>query len=180
MKRKKILTQENVMIQSKKAFFSALLSLSLCMSAVVDAAVEQTLSIIKPEAVVEGHMGEIIATFEREGLKIVGMKMVQLTEEEAGSFYAVHAERPFYKDLCRYMSSGPVLVQVLSGEDAIRVNRELMGATDPRHAKEGTIRARFARSIQENTVHGSDSRDSAAQEIRFFFKESELTSDSLI
>lgn len=161
------------MIRSR--LFSGVLScFFLLQGACLSAAVEETLSIIKPEAVREGHMGEIVATFEREGLKIVGMKLLQLSEEEAGRFYAVHRERPFYGELCRYMSSGPVLVQVLRGESAILANRTLMGATNPSQAEVGTIRERFAHSIQENAVHGSDSAESARQEIAFFFTDSEL------
>ena len=133
---------------------------------------ESTLSIIKPEAVREGHMGEIITMFERGGLTVSQGKMIHLTEEQAADFYAVHKDRPFFKDLVKYMTSGPVFVQVLEGDNAVKRNREIMGATNPKEATEGTIRARFAESIQANAVHGSDSLENAEKEIAFFFSKS--------
>jgi nucleoside-diphosphate kinase len=132
-------------------------------------AVEQTLSIIKPDGVQKNLIGEIYSRFEKAGLQIVAARMLQLSSKQAEGFYAVHAERPFYADLVRYMMSGPVMVQVLEGNDAINKNREIMGATNPAAAAPGTIRADFADSIEENIVHGSDAPDTAAQEIRFFF-----------
>jgi nucleoside-diphosphate kinase len=137
---------------------------------------EQTLSIIKPDAVADGHIGEIIARFEKAGLKPVAMKMVQLTEEQAKAFYLVHVERPFYMDLVRFVIEGPVVVMVLEGEGAVALNRQLMGATNPKDAALGTIRKDFAESIERNVVHGSDSRDNAKQEILFFFKPSDIHS----
>ncbi len=130
---------------------------------------EQTLSIIKPDGVEKNIIGEIYRRFENAGLRIVAARMLQLSREQAEGFYAVHRERPFFADLVSYMMSGPVMVQVLEGEDAIARNRELMGATDPAKADAGTIRADFAQSIEENVVHGSDAAETAAQEIRFFF-----------
>lgn len=132
-------------------------------------AVEQTLSIIKPDGVQKNLIGEILARFEQAGLSIVAARMAQLSKEEAEEFYAVHRERPFYRDLVRYMTSGPVMIQVLEGENAIERNRRIMGATNPADADEGTIRADFAASIEENVVHGSDAPDTAAREIAFFF-----------
>ncbi len=137
-------------------------------------AVERTLSIIKPDAVAKSVIGEILTRFEKAGLNVVAAKMVQLSEQVAGGFYAEHKERPFYKDLVSFMTSGPVVVQVLEGENAIALNRELMGATNPKDAAAGTIRADFAETIDENAVHGSDSAASAAREISYFFAESEL------
>lgn len=137
-------------------------------------AVERTLSIIKPDAVAKNVIGEIVSRFEKAGLKIVATKMVQLSAREAGGFYAEHKERPFFKDLVSFMTSGPVVVQVLEGENAIARNRELMGATDPKKADKGTIRANFAVSIDENSVHGSDSAASAAREISYFFAATEV------
>lgn len=137
-------------------------------------AVERTLSIIKPDAVAKNVVGEILTRFEKAGLQVVAAKMLQLSDQVAGGFYAEHKERPFYKDLVGFMTSGPVLVQVLEGENAIALNRELMGATDPAKADAGTIRADFAQSIDANAVHGSDSPASAAREIAYFFAESEL------
>ncbi|NCF24548.1 MAG: nucleoside-diphosphate kinase [Gammaproteobacteria bacterium] len=134
-------------------------------------AVEQTLSIIKPDGVQKNLIGEIYRRFEEAGLEIVAVKMKHLTEEEAQGFYAVHRERPFYNDLVAYMTSGPVIVQVLQGEGAIEKNRDIMGATNPADAEPGTIRADFAASIEENVVHGSDGPDTAATEIAFFFGE---------
>ena len=131
--------------------------------------VEQTLSIIKPDGVQKNLIGEIYDRFEKAGLQIVAARMVQLSKERAEDFYAVHKERPFYNDLVRYMTSGPVMVQALEGENAINRNREIMGATNPAEAEKGTIRADFAESIEENIVHGSDGAETAAQEIVFFF-----------
>ena len=137
-------------------------------------AVERTLSIVKPDAVGKNVIGEILARFEKAGLQIVAAKMLQLDDEKAGGFYAEHAERPFFKDLVGFMTSGPVVVQVLEGEGAIAKNRELMGATNPQEADAGTIRADFAQSIDANAVHGSDSTESAAREIAYFFKDEEI------
>jgi nucleoside-diphosphate kinase len=136
--------------------------------------VERTLSIIKPDGVGKNLIGEILGRFEKAGLRIVAAKMKHLTTEEAQGFYAVHRERPFYADLVSYMTSGPVMVQVLEGEDAIARNREIMGATNPADAAPGTIRKDFAASIEENVVHGSDGPDTAAAEIAFFFGEDGL------
>ena len=132
-------------------------------------ATERTLSIIKPDAVAKNVIGQIYSRFEGAGLKIVAARMVQLSRAEAEGFYAVHRERPFFKDLVEFMISGPVFVQVLEGEDAIAKNRDLMGATDPKKAEPGTIRADFAESIDANAVHGSDAPETAAVEIAFFF-----------
>ena len=132
-------------------------------------AVERTLSIIKPDAVAKNVIGEIYSTFEKAGLKIVAARMMHLSKEQAGEFYAVHKERPFYNDLVSFMTSGPVMVQALEGENAVLAHREVMGATNPAEAAEGTIRKRFASSIDENASHGSDATDTAAQEIAFFF-----------
>ena len=137
-------------------------------------AVERTLSIIKPDADAKNLIGKIYSRFESNGLQIVAAKMLRLSDSVAGGFYAEHAERPFYPALIEFMTSGPVVVQVLEGEDAIAKNRELMGATNPQEAAEGTIRADFASSIDANAVHGSDSAQSAAREIAYFFAESEL------
>ena len=131
--------------------------------------VEQTLSIIKPDGVQKNLIGEIYSRFEKAGLQIVAAKMLHLSRQQAEGFYAVHSERPFFDDLVSYMTSGPIIVQALAGEDAINKNREIMGATDPAEADEGTIRADFAETIEENIVHGSDGPDTATQEIEFFF-----------
>lgn len=139
-------------------------------------AVERTLSIIKPDAVAKNAIGKIISRFEDGGLRVVAAKMLQLNDDSAGGFYAEHRERPFYKDLVGFMTSGPVIVQVLEGENAIVRNRELMGATNPAEAAPGTIRADFAKSIDANAVHGSDSPASAEREIGYFFKQEELCS----
>lgn len=137
-------------------------------------AVERTISIIKPDAVAKNVIGEIYSRFEKAGLKIVAAKMAHLSREQAEGFYAVHKERPFFNDLVSFMISGPVMIQVLEGEDAVAKNRELMGATNPAQAAPGTIRADFAESIDENAVHGSDGADTAAEEIAYFFKADEL------
>ena len=137
-------------------------------------AVERTISIIKPDAVAKNVVGEIYSRFEKAGLKIVAAKMAHLSREQAEGFYAVHRERPFFNDLVSFMISGPVMIQVLEGEDAIGKNRDLMGATNPAQAAPGTIRADFAVSIDENAVHGSDGAETAAQEIAYFFKDNEL------
>ncbi len=139
-------------------------------------AVERTLSIIKPDAVAKNVIGQIYTRFESNNLKIVASKMKWLSKQEAEAFYAVHRERPFFKDLVEFMISGPVQVQVLEGENAIMKNRELMGATDPKKAAKGTIRADFAQSIDANAVHGSDSPETAAVEIAFFFPEMSIYS----
>ena len=131
--------------------------------------VEQTLSIIKPDGVQKNLIGEIYSRFEKAGLQIVAARMLQLSQQQAEGFYAVHRERPFFNDLVTYMTSGPVVVQALQGDDAINKNRQIMGATDPANADEGTIRAEFAESIEVNMVHGSDAPETAAQEIAYFF-----------
>ena len=131
--------------------------------------IERTLSIIKPDAVAKNVVGQIYARFEAAGLKIIAAKMVQLSRGEAQAFYAVHRERPFYRDLVEFMTSGPVMIQVLEGENAVVRNRDLMGATDPKKAAPGTIRADFADSIDANAVHGSDALETAAVEVAFFF-----------
>ena len=138
-------------------------------------ATERTLSIIKPDATRRNLTGRINAKFEEAGLRIVAQKRLQLTQAQAGAFYAVHRERPFYKDLVAFMTSGPVVVQVLEGENAVARNREVMGATNPANAAEGTIRKEFAESIEANSVHGSDSPENAAAEIAFFFAGIEIT-----
>ena len=137
-------------------------------------AIERTLSIIKPDAVAKNVIGEIYSRFERAGLRIVAAKMAHLSREQAEGFYAVHKERPFFKDLVGFMIYGPVMIQVLEGEDAIARNREIMGATNPKDAAPGTIRADFAVSIDENAVHGSDGSETAAHEIAYFFPPNEL------
>ena len=137
-------------------------------------ATERTLSIIKPDATRRNITGKINAMLEAAGLRIIAQRRVRLSGEEAGAFYAVHKERPFYGDLCSFMTSGPVVVQVLEGEDAVAKNREVMGATNPADAAPGTIRAEFAESIEANSVHGSDSAENAATEIAFFFSEDQI------
>ena len=137
-------------------------------------ALERTLSIVKPDGVQKNLIGEVYRRFEQAGLKIVAARMRHLTQTEAEGFYAVHRERPFFKDLVRYMTSGPVVVQVLEGENAVAKHRDIMGATDPKKAAPGTIRADLATSIEENVVHGSDGPATAATEIAFFFSEAEL------
>jgi nucleoside-diphosphate kinase len=136
--------------------------------------VERTLSIVKPDGVGRNLIGEVYTRFERAGLRIVAARMLHLSQAEAEAFYGVHRERPFFKDLVRFMTSGPVIAQVLEGEGAIAKNREVMGATDPKKAAPGTIRADLATSIDENVVHGSDAADTAAREIAFFFRELEV------
>jgi nucleoside-diphosphate kinase len=135
---------------------------------------EQTLSIIKPDAVGQNMIGNIIEYFEKDGLSVVAAKMLHMTQDQAKAFYAVHKERPFYQELVDFMTSGPVLVMVLEGENAIAKNRQIMGATDPSKAAAGTIRADFATSIERNAVHGSDSASTAKTEIAFFFKHNEI------
>jgi len=139
-------------------------------------AVERTLSIVKPDAVSKNVIGQIYARFEMAGLKIVAARMLSLSQSQAEGFYAVHRERPFFRDLVKFMVSGPIIVQVLEGEDAIAKNRELMGATDPKKAAKGTIRADFAESIDANAVHGSDGPETARTEIGYFFSASEVFS----
>jgi nucleoside-diphosphate kinase len=135
---------------------------------------ERTLSIVKPDGVARNLIGEVYRRFEAAGLKVIAARMTQLDEREARAFYAVHKERPFYADLVRYMTSGPVVVQVLAGDGAIAKNRDIMGATDPKKAAKGTIRADLAESIERNVVHGSDAAETAAHEIGFFFRSTEL------
>lgn len=137
-------------------------------------AIERTLSIVKPDGVQKNLIGEVCRRFEQAGLGIIGARMMRLSQAQAEGFYAVHRERPFFRDLVRYMTSGPVLVQVLEGENAVAKNRELMGATDPKKADKGTIRADLAASIEENVVHGSDSVENAQTEIAYFFASSDL------
>lgn len=137
-------------------------------------AVERTLSIVKPDAVAKNVIGKIYSRFEEAGLQVIASKMVKLDDELAGGFYAEHKERPFFKDLVGFMTSGPVMIQVLEGEGAVLKNRDLMGATNPKEADAGTIRADFAESIDANAVHGSDSTESAAREISYFFKDEEI------
>jgi nucleoside-diphosphate kinase len=137
-------------------------------------ALERTLSIVKPDGVQKNLIGEVYRRFEQAGLKIIAARMMQLTQAQAEGFYAVHRERPFFRDLVKYMMSGPVIVQVLEGENAVSRNRDLMGATDPKKADKGTIRADLATSIEENVVHGSDSVENARSEIAFFFAAADL------
>ncbi len=139
-------------------------------------AIQRTLSIIKPDAVAKNVVGDIIRRFEENGLTVIATRMTHLSAVEAGRFYAVHAERPFYNDLCDFMSSGPVLAMVLEGKNAVALNRQLMGATNPKEAEAGTIRADHADSIDANAVHGSDSEENAATEIAFFFADLDLHS----
>ncbi|MGH7847651.1 MAG: nucleoside-diphosphate kinase [Candidatus Binatia bacterium] len=138
--------------------------------------IERTLSIIKPEAVQKRLIGQILSRFEASGLRVVAARLVKLTQEQAEVFYAVHKERPFYASLTRYMSSGPILVSVLEGEEAVKRNREIMGATDPAKAAAGTIRRDWGIDVERNAVHGSDGQDTAASEIAFFFKAGEIHS----
>ena len=136
--------------------------------------VERTLSIVKPDGVSRNLIGDVYRRFESAGLRIIGARMMRLTQSQAEGFYAVHRERPFFRDLCSYMTSGPVMVQVLEGESAVARHRDIMGATDPKKAAPGTIRADLASSIEENVVHGSDSAENAAREIAYFFAETAL------
>lgn len=137
-------------------------------------ALERTLSIVKPDGVARNLIGDVYHRFEKSGLKVVAARMLHLTPRQAEGFYAVHRERPFFRDLCAYMTSGPVMVQVLEGESAVQRHRDIMGATDPKKAAPGTIRADLASSIEENVVHGSDSAENAAREIAYFFAEMSL------
>jgi nucleoside-diphosphate kinase len=137
-------------------------------------ALERTLSIVKPDGVSRNLIGEVYRRFEQAGLRVIAARMIQLSQREAEGFYAVHRERPFFRDLVRYMTSGPIVVQVLEGDGAIAKNREIMGATDPKKAAKGTIRADLATSIEQNVVHGSDSAENAAQEITYFFATTQL------
>jgi nucleoside-diphosphate kinase len=137
-------------------------------------ALERTLSIVKPDGVRKNVIGDVYSRFEKAGLKIIAARMMCLSQAQAEAFYGIHRERPFFKDLVKYMTSGPVVVQVLEGEDAVAKNRDIMGATDPKKAAPGTIRADLADSIEANVVHGSDSLENAAREIAFFFSETEL------
>jgi nucleoside-diphosphate kinase len=137
-------------------------------------AIERTLSIVKPDGVQKNVIGDVYRRFEQSGLKIVGARMLRLSQAQAESFYAIHRERPFFRDLVSYMISGPVMVQVLEGEGAVAKNREIMGATDPKTAERGTIRADLATSIEQNVVHGSDSLENAAREVAFFFAATDL------
>lgn len=137
-------------------------------------AVEQTLSIIKPDAVGNNNIGDIISRFEKKGLKVLAAKMLHLSKEQASEFYAIHKERPFFGELVSFMTSGPVLVMALEGDDAVTKNREIMGATNPKEAAPGTIRADFAKTIDENAVHGSDSLENAKNELAFFFKNGDI------
>ena len=142
-------------------------------------AIERTLSIIKPDSVAKNIIGKIYSRFEKAGLKIVAAKLLQLNDESAGGFYAEHKGKPFYDDLIEFMTSGPVMVQVLEGENAVAQNRDLMGATNPADAEPGTIRADFANSIDANAVHGSDSTTSAEREVNYFFNDAEICSEGL-
>lgn len=137
--------------------------------------IERTLSILKPDAIAKNNIGNIIARFEKAGLRPVAMKMTHLTRENAEAFYAVHQNRPFFPDLVSFMISGPVIIMILEGENAIARNREIMGATNPKEAEAGTVRADFADSIDENAVHGSDSVETAREEVAFFFSQSEVS-----
>lgn len=158
--------------------FTSLLFLSISTSSLLaaESKTEQTLSMIKPDGVANHHIGDVISHFEKNGLRIAALKMIQLTKERAGDFYIEHKGRPFYTALTEFMSSGPVVVMVLEGKDAIAKNRKLMGATDPKEAAKGTIRKKFAKSKSQNTVHGSDSPESAKREIAFFFTPEEISS----
>jgi nucleoside-diphosphate kinase len=139
-------------------------------------AVERTLSIVKPDGVEKNVIGEVYRRFEQAGLRVVAARMMRLTQAQAEGFYAVHRERPFFRDLVTYMVSGPIVVQVLEGENAVARNRDIMGATDPKKAAKGTIRADLATSIEQNVVHGSDSLENAAKEVSYFFAETEICS----
>jgi len=156
--------------------FLTILLLSSCIIEANDTVKQKecTLSIIKPDAVEANHIGEIIARFEKAGLRVAAIKMVQLTKPEAMQFYAIHKDRPFYSSLVSFISSGPVIVMVLEGENAVALNREIMGATDPKKADSGTLRADYASSIERNAVHGSDSLQNGCREINFFFKPQDI------
>ncbi len=160
--------------QAALALTCPMTTIHFCFSGETVVTVERTLSIIKPDAVAKNVIGEIIARFEQAGLKIVAAKMLHLSREQAEGFYAEHKERPFFPALVEFMTSGPVVVQVLEGEGAVLKNRDLMGATNPQEAEAGTIRADFAQSIDANAVHGSDSTESAAREVSYFFDASEI------
>lgn len=144
----------------------------------MDTSPQQTLAIIKPDGVANKHVGDIISRFEKNDLQVAAIKMMRMTPEQASEFYAVHKERPFFNELVKMMSSGPVVVMVLEGDDAVKKNREMMGATDPKQAEKGTIRADFAKSKSENTMHGSDSLENAQIEIDFFFKPEEIVNSN--
>jgi nucleoside-diphosphate kinase len=154
--------------------FMASLLISILPVLNMQAAPEQTLAIIKPDAVAAQHIGEIIARYEASGLQVVALKMARLNKEKAGAFYAVHRDRPYFKDLTSFMSSGPIVAMVLNGENSIAKSRQLIGATNPKEAAKGTIRADFGKSIGENAIHGSDTLDNAKSEIAFFFTASEI------
>ena len=139
-------------------------------------AIERTFSIIKPDAVERNKIGEIIAMLESSGLRIIASRRIQLNQEKAAAFYGVHADKPFFESLCDYMCSGPIIVQVLEGENAVKKNREVMGATNPEEANEGTIRKQFALSLEKNSIHGSDSSENAVIEINHFFSEEDIIS----
>tara|TARA_B100000579_G_scaffold160550_1_gene130440 strand:- start:1192 stop:1614 length:423 start_codon:yes stop_codon:yes gene_type:complete len=139
-------------------------------------AIERTFSIIKPDAVERNKIGEIIAMLESSGLRIIASRRIQLNQEKAAAFYGVHADKPFFESLCDYMCSGPIIVQVLEGENAVKKNREVMGATNPEEANEGTIRKKFALSLEKNSIHGSDSSENAVIEINHFFSEEDIIS----
>lgn len=172
------LFKEATMFKLQSLFFTLFLGVLICFScsgnASYKAGKERTLSIIKPDAVGNNHIGQIISRFEANGLKIVAIKMVQLDSNKAGKFYEAHKGKPFYNELVNFMSSGPVVIMVLEGDDAITKNREIMGATNPEQAKEGTIRKDFASSMGKNAVHGSDSPEAAKTEIEFFFAPNEI------
>lgn len=155
----------------KKALFTLIATISPLL---LSAENQQTLSIIKPDGVATHHIGDIVAIFEKANLNIAGMKMVRLTPEQAGKFYEVHKDRPFYNDLVKYMSSGPVVLIVLEGDNAVAKNRELMGTTDPTNAAPGTIRKLYAKDKSQNAVHGSDSAENAKIEIAYFFQPNEI------
>jgi nucleoside-diphosphate kinase len=156
-------------------FFASVMLLAVSLQAESQSSqFQQTLSIIKPDAVVQNHIGGVISKIEDAGLRVAALKMVKLTKDQAKDFYAVHKDRPFYADLVSYMSSGPIVVQVIEGSDAVSLYRKVMGATDPKRAQAGTIRADYGTDIQQNAVHGSDSLESAQTEISFFFKPDEI------
>lgn len=162
----------------KSLFLTVLAACTISVASSLAADVQQTLSIIKPDGVRAQHIGDVISTFEHNGLRIAAIRMVKLNPDQAAQFYAVHKDRPFYPALKEFMSSGPVVVMVLEGEDAIAKNRQLMGATDPQKADKSTLRARFAKSMSENVVHGSDSIENAKVEIDFFFKPTDIVNSS--